>query len=151
MLNSLILKKNAIGLSDLLGSQGSQKSSPKNLRDKSEITMFKGGDNIFPQRTLGDVFPNLFWSKLTDKDREAVANLSRFRNMGVSPEGLANADYEAKMSLAFAEYYRVLRDDGVMTVQFNHKDSGAWNVLAKSLIDAGFEANDIAGIELTCI
>jgi len=33
----------------------------------------------------------------------------------------------------------VLRDDGVMTVQFNHKDSGAWDVLAKSLIDAGFE------------
>ena len=26
-----------------------------------------------------------------------------------------------------------------MTVQFNHKDSGAWDVLAKSLIDAGFE------------
>ena len=43
------------------------------------------------------------------------------------------------MALAFAEYYRVLRDDGVMTVQFNHKDSGAWDVLAKSLIDAGFE------------
>ncbi|WP_338022534.1 hypothetical protein [Argonema antarcticum] len=43
------------------------------------------------------------------------------------------------MALAFAEYYRVLRDDGVMTVQFNHKESGAWDVLAKSLIDAGFE------------
>jgi putative DNA methylase len=39
----------------------------------------------------------------------------------------------------FGEYYRVLRDDGVMTVQFNHKESGAWDVLAKSLIDAGFE------------
>jgi adenine-specific DNA methylase len=26
-----------------------------------------------------------------------------------------------------------------MTVQFNHKESGAWDVLAKSLIDAGFE------------
>ncbi|GAB4381674.1 MAG: hypothetical protein Kow00121_40780 [Elainellaceae cyanobacterium] len=77
--------------------------------------------------------------ELTDKDREAVANPSRFRNMGTSPEILANQDYEAKMALAFAEYYRVLRDDGVMTVQFNHKDSGAWDVLAKSLIDAGFE------------
>ncbi|WP_272819238.1 hypothetical protein [Scytonema hofmannii] len=59
--------------------------------------------------------------------------------MGVSPEELANQDYEAKMAMAFAEYHRVLRDDGVMTVQFNHKDSGAWDVLAKSLIDAGFE------------
>lgn len=92
---------------------------------------------IWMKRTLGDVLPELFWSELTDKDREAVANPSRFRNMGVSPEELADSDYEAKMSLAFAEYYRVLRDDGVMTVQFNHKDSGAWDVLAKSLIEAG--------------
>jgi putative DNA methylase len=94
---------------------------------------------VWQKRTLGDIFPDLFWSELTDKDREAVANPSRFRNMGISPEVLANQDYEAKMALAFAEYYRVLRDDGVMTVQFNHKDSGAWDVLAKSLIDAGFE------------
>ncbi|WP_310411462.1 DUF1156 domain-containing protein [Chamaesiphon sp. OTE_8_metabat_110] len=94
---------------------------------------------VWQKRTLGDIFPNLFWAELTDKDREAVANPSRFRGMGGSPEELANQDYEAKMALAFAEYYRVLRDDGVMTVQFNHKDSGAWDVLAKSLIDAGFE------------
>ncbi|BAU16031.1 hypothetical protein LEP3755_65980 (plasmid) [Leptolyngbya sp. NIES-3755] len=84
-------------------------------------------------------FPDLFFNELTDKDNEAIANPGRFRNMGISPEELANQDYEAKMALAFAEYHRVLRDDGVMTVQFNHKDSGAWDVLAKSLIDAGFE------------
>ena len=94
---------------------------------------------VWLKRTLGDIFPDLFYLELTDKDREAVANPSRFRNMGVSPEELANQDYEAKMAMAFAEYHRVLRDDGVMTVQFNHKDSGAWDVLAKSLIDAGFE------------
>ncbi len=94
---------------------------------------------VWMKRTLGDIFPDLFWSELTDKDREAVANPSRFRNMGASPEELAKQDYEAKMQLAFSEYYRVLRDDGVMTVQFNHKESGAWDVLTKSLIDAGFE------------
>ena len=94
---------------------------------------------VWMKRTLGDIFPELFYSELTDKDREAVANPSRFRNMGESPEILANRDYEAKMAMAFAEYHRVLRDDGVMTVQFNHKDSGAWDVLAKSLIDTGFE------------
>ena len=91
------------------------------------------------RRVLDDIFPELFLTELTDKDREAVANSSRFRNMGVSPDELASQDYEAKMALAFAEHYRVLRDDGVMTVQFNHKESGAWDVLTKSLIDAGFE------------
>ena len=94
---------------------------------------------VWLKRTLGDIFPELFYLELTDKEREAVANPSRFRNMGISPEELANQDYEAKMAMAFAEYHRVLREDGVMTVQFNHKDSGAWDVLAKSLIDAGFE------------
>ncbi|AFZ28381.1 adenine-specific DNA methylase containing a Zn-ribbon (plasmid) [Cylindrospermum stagnale PCC 7417] len=94
---------------------------------------------VWLRANLLSVFPDLFFNELTDKDREAIANPGRFRNMGVSPEILANQDYEAKMAMAFAEYHRVLRDDGVMTVQFNHKDSGAWDVLAKSLIDAGFE------------
>ncbi|WP_219817841.1 DUF1156 domain-containing protein [Pseudanabaena sp. BC1403] len=94
---------------------------------------------VWQKRTLGDIFPDLFWMELTDKDREAVANPSRFRDMGVSPKELADRDYEAKMQSAFGEYYRVLKDNGVMTVQFNHKDSGAWDVLAQSLIVAGFE------------
>ena len=94
---------------------------------------------VWQKRVLGDIFPDLYLSELTDKDLEAVANPSRFRDMGKSAEELANRDYEAKMALSFSEYNRVLRDDGVMTVQFNHKDSGAWDVLAKSLIDAGFE------------
>jgi len=94
---------------------------------------------VWQKRILGDIFPDLYATELTDKDREAVANPSRFRNMGISPETLANQDYEAKMENAFREHYRVLRDDGVMTVQFNHKDSGAWDVLAQALITAGFE------------
>ncbi|MCT7953134.1 DUF1156 domain-containing protein [Ancylothrix sp. C2] len=94
---------------------------------------------VWMKRTLGDIFPELFWSELTEKAKEAVANPFRFRNMGTSPDELAKQDYEAKMALAFAEYYRVLREDGVMTVQFNHKESGAWDVLTKSLIDSGFE------------
>ncbi|MEG5062755.1 DUF1156 domain-containing protein [Microcoleus sp. B3-A4] len=94
---------------------------------------------VFQKRTLGDIFPELFVNEICERDREAVANPSRFRNMGTSPDELAKQDYEAKMALAFSEYYRVLRDDGVMTVQFNHKESGAWDVLTKSLIDAGFE------------
>ncbi|MFE4108419.1 DUF1156 domain-containing protein [Almyronema epifaneia] len=88
---------------------------------------------------LLNVFPNFFLDELTDKERESIANPGRFRDLGDSASELADQDYEAKMALAFTEYFRVLRDDGVMTVQFNHKDSGAWDVLAKSLIDAGFE------------
>lgn len=91
------------------------------------------------KRILGDIFPELFWQELTDKDREAVANPSRFRNMGESPDELAKRDYEGKMAMVWNEAYRVLKDEGVLTVQFNHKDSGAWDTLAKALIDAGFQ------------
>ena len=94
---------------------------------------------VWQKLSLWDLFPSLYINDLTDKDREAISNPGRFRNMGESAEDLANRDYEAKMALAFSEYHRVLHDNGVMTVQFNHKDSGAWDVLAKSLIDAGFE------------
>jgi adenine-specific DNA methylase len=94
---------------------------------------------VWQKRILGDIFPELYTTELTDKNREAVANPSRFRNMGASPADLAAQDYEAKMQLAFSEYHRVLKDHGVMTVQFNHKESGAWDILTKSLIDAGFE------------
>lgn len=94
---------------------------------------------VWQRLNLYGLFPNLFANELTDKDREAIANPGRFRNMGESAKELADRDYEAKMALAFAEYHRVLSDGGVMSVQFNHKDSGAWDVLAKSLIDAGFE------------
>lgn len=94
---------------------------------------------VWQKRTLGDIFPEIFWQELTDKEREAVANPSRFRNMGETPDNLAKEDYEAKMALAWAEAYRVLKDEGVLTVQFNHKESGAWDTLAKALIDSGFE------------
>jgi len=52
---------------------------------------------VWQKRILGDIFPELYYTELTDKDREAVANPSRFRDMGVSPKELADRDYEAKM------------------------------------------------------
>ena len=67
---------------------------------------------------------------LADTVNEAVANPARFVSLG-SPKRakeLANADYQAKMQAIFAESYRVLRDDGVMTVMFTHKRAEAWDL-----------------------
>lgn len=58
---------------------------------------------IWQRRILDDIFPKLFITELTDKDREAVANPSRFRNTGESPEELASQDYEAKMQMNLDE------------------------------------------------
>jgi len=94
---------------------------------------------VWMKRSLGDLFPNIFKSDLTDKDNEAVANASRFEGMGFSKQRLAKEDYEVKMKNAFHEISRVLKDDGVLTIMFTHKSTDAWDTLAMSLMEAGFE------------
>jgi hypothetical protein len=42
------------------------------------------------------------------------------------------------MAAVFAEQRRVLKPEGVMTVMFTHKATGAWDALAGGLITAGF-------------
>jgi adenine-specific DNA methylase len=95
---------------------------------------------VWMEKYLGDVYPNMFDSKLTDKSSEAVANVAEYE--GVSDEKssteLAKEDYEKKMSEIFNELYRVLEAGGVMTVMFTHKETDAWDTLTKSLINSGF-------------
>lgn len=92
---------------------------------------------VWLKRTVGIIVPNLFTRRLTDKEDEAVANPSRFKGLKGSAR-LADDDYRLKMEGIFAECRRVLKDDGIMTVMFTHKDTGAWDALALSLMDAGF-------------
>ncbi|WP_375383345.1 hypothetical protein [uncultured Sphingomonas sp.] len=81
--------------------------------------------------------PELFTRRLADKDAEAVANKAHFKGQKGAAR-LADDDYRIKMEGIFAECRRVLKDDGIMTVMFTHKDTGAWDALAMSLMDAGF-------------
>ena len=91
------------------------------------------------KRSLGDLYPGFFNSELTDKDNEAVANPTRFEGMGRSKEALAKDYYEARMLASFHEIKRVLKDDGILTIMFTHKATDAWDTLAMSLMEAGFE------------
>lgn len=93
---------------------------------------------VWQKRSLGHLFPEVFASRITNKDDEAVANPARFKGMGKSAKKLADEDYEKKMQAVFAEAHRVLRDDGVMTVMFTHKRTEAWDALATALLNAGF-------------
>lgn len=92
---------------------------------------------VWLKRTAGLVVPELFTSRLTDKHAEAVANKAHFKGQK-GLEKLANQDYQEKMSGIFGEARRILKNDGIMTVMFTHKDTGAWDALAMSLMDAGF-------------
>ncbi len=94
---------------------------------------------VWMKRCLGDIYPEIFESILTDKDNEAVANPSRFEGLGTSKSKLAKQDYESKMEKSFKEMYRILENNGVLTIMFTHKSTDAWDTLAMSLMEAGFE------------
>ncbi len=92
---------------------------------------------VWLKRTAGHVYPDLFRRSLTDKDREAVANLAKFdRQKGAKK--LAAQDYQQRMAAIFSECHRVLKADGILTLMFTHKATGAWDALASGLMIAGF-------------
>ena len=92
---------------------------------------------VWLKRTAGHVFPKLFRRLLTDKDSEAVANPMRFRGKP-GAKALAGLEYQDRMAAIFAECRRTLKPDGILTLMFTHKASGAWDALTTGLIEAGF-------------
>ena len=92
---------------------------------------------VWLKRTAGHVFPEFFRRPLTDKDSEAVANPMRFRGKP-GAKVLAGLEYQDRMAMIFAECRRTLKPNGILTLMFTHKASGAWDALTKGLIEAGF-------------
>jgi adenine-specific DNA methylase len=93
---------------------------------------------VWLKRTAGLLYPELFMSYLTDKDREAVANPAKFSGQKGGAKNLAGRDYQQRMGAIFKEQRRLLKPDGIMTVMFTHKANSAWDALATGLIEAGF-------------
>ena len=94
---------------------------------------------VWLKKTVGDLFPNEFKNELSDKDAEAVANSSLYRDAGRGQaKKLADQHFQSKLEAAFKEMNRVLTDNGVLTVMFTHKKSEAWSGLTRALMNAGF-------------
>ncbi|MGA7830364.1 MAG: DUF1156 domain-containing protein [Terracidiphilus sp.] len=92
---------------------------------------------VWLKRTAGYVEPGLFRRLLTDKDHEAVANPARFKGQK-GAKVLAGRDYQERMAAIFTECRRVLKPNGVLTLMFTHKATGAWDALTTGLMKAGF-------------
>jgi adenine-specific DNA methylase len=92
---------------------------------------------VWLKRTAGLLYPEAFVDYLTDKDREAVANPAKFKGKRKAKD-LAGEDYQRRMAAIFKECRRVLKPHGVMTLMFTHKASGAWDAVARGLVEAGF-------------
>jgi putative DNA methylase len=92
---------------------------------------------VWLKRTAGYVYPEFFRRQLTDKENEAVANPAKFKGEK-GANALAGRDYQRRMAAIFAEMRRVLKAEGIMTLMFTHKATGAWDALTTGLIEAGF-------------
>lgn len=97
---------------------------------------------VWQKRTIGDLYPPLFRRRLTNKSDEAVANPARDGGKEESKRV-----YERMMGDIFRECRRVLKEDGLMTLMFTHKEQEAWETLTRSLIDAGWEITSSFPVE----
>lgn len=105
---------------------------------------------VWLKRSLRDVWPQFCDLPITDKQAEAVANPSLFKDIathsgrGKRPSGaktaadLARDHYERLLADSFREAHRVLTEGGVLNVMFTHKRVDAWDTLGAALLDAGF-------------
>jgi adenine-specific DNA methylase len=97
---------------------------------------------VWQKRTLGDLYPDIFRRRLTNKTEEAVANPARD-----SSASEAKAAYGRLMGEIFAECRRVLKDSGLMTLMFTHKSQDAWEALTRSLIENSWVITSTLPIE----
>ena len=97
---------------------------------------------VWQKRTLADQYPALFTRRMTNKADEAVANPVRDGSASA-----ASTAYERLMTDIFRDCRRVLRDNGLMTMMFTHKQQEAWETLTRSLIESGWEITSSFPVE----
>ncbi|HOE31196.1 MAG TPA: DUF1156 domain-containing protein [Planctomycetota bacterium] len=77
--------------------------------------------------------PQAFSAPETEKARELT------ENRAVKDGGVHDRQwYESRMYEAFAQLKRVIREDGVASVVFAHKDTDRWEALVSALVQAGW-------------
>jgi putative DNA methylase len=77
------------------------------------------------------------WPSQSREDDGREARAAKFKDQKGAKE-LAGRDYQERMAAIFAECRRVLKPEGIMTLMFTHKATGAWDALTKGLMQAGF-------------
>ncbi|MBN2294058.1 MAG: DUF1156 domain-containing protein, partial [Pirellulales bacterium] len=89
---------------------------------------------VWLKRTIGPDYPEHFATELTPKKKEAIAATYRHKGDKSASRGF----YETMMAKAFAESYRVLKPNGIITVVYAHKTTLGWATLVDALRTAGF-------------
>jgi len=103
-------------------------------------------DYIFTDPPFGD---NLNYSELnfiseswlkskTNNLTEAVVNKSQSKGL---------LEYQELMSKCFSEYYRILKPNRWMTVEFHNSKNAVWNAIQESLQKVGFVVADVRTLD----
>ena len=88
---------------------------------------------VWLKRSVGALFPEAFATPQTPKSEEAVAH--KHRHHGNKEEGRKH--FQRKLTQAFAEAKRIIKQDGTIAIMFAHQDTEAWAALIHSVFDAG--------------
>lgn len=79
------------------------------------------------------------WLKVkTNNKKEAIENKT---------QGKSLLDYQELMTHCFKEYYRILKPDKWMTVEFSNTSAAVWNGIQTALQRAGFIVANVAGLD----
>jgi len=79
------------------------------------------------------------WLKVVENNKtEAIMN-------DVQHKGLA--EYQSLMERCFIEYYRVLKPNHWMTVEFHNSQNAVWNSIQEALVKAGFVIADVRTLD----
>lgn len=103
-------------------------------------------DYIFTDPPFGD---NIMYSELnfiqeswlkvkTHNQEEAI--ISKFYNKGVS-------EYQILMQSCFKDYYRILKPDHWITIEFSSTRASVWNAIQQALQNVGFIIANVASID----
>ncbi|TWW13745.1 DNA methylase [Dellaglioa algida] len=103
-------------------------------------------DYVFTDPPFGS---NLMYSELsliwetwlgvkTDNDKEAI--VSKVQNKNLST-------YESLMETSFREYYRILKPNHWITIEFSNSKANVWNALQNSMQKAGFIIANVSALD----
>lgn len=79
------------------------------------------------------------WLKLrTNTKTEAIVN---------DIQGNGIVEYQTLMTRCFCEFYRILKPNRWMTVEFHNSKNAVWNAIQESLLRAGFIIADVRTLD----
>lgn len=76
-----------------------------------------------------------------------VTTNSKFEAIVNPAMGKALPEYQELMTACFSEYYRVLKPNRWMTVEFHNSKNAVWNAIQEALLKAGFIVADVRTLD----